>query len=402
MKRILFVDDEPNVLAGLRRMLRGLRQQWEMEFVEGGPKALRRMDETPFDVVVTDMRMPGMDGSQLLREVLQAHPGTVRIVLSGQCGRDVVLQAVGPAHQFLTKPCDAETVRGSVARACRLRDQLLDERYRQLVSRIRSLGTRPAVYEALAAELRGPQPSIDRLGELLGRDAGASIRVLQLVNSGFFGSPRRIVSPAEAARLLGLEVLRPLVFDVEAIVPLAIDGALEAALGTLADHGLAVADAARRLALAETGSRPLADDAYLGGLLHDVGITVLAQESPERCAELLCAARRDGALLWETEKRYFSATHAELGAYLAALWGLPDSVVECIALHHYPSLSLDATFTDLTAVHVANAALTEPSGGSPGPASPLDVDYLKRIGCEHRLDEWIPLCGAAAPEGALP
>jgi YesN/AraC family two-component response regulator len=82
VNRILFVDDEPNVLAGLKRMLYSLRNEWDMTFVSSGAEALQCLSESPFDVLVTDVRMPGMNGVELLEQVVNLHPGVIRIVLS--------------------------------------------------------------------------------------------------------------------------------------------------------------------------------------------------------------------------------------------------------------------------------------------------------------------------------
>lgn len=124
MQRILFVDDEPRLLSGLRRMLHAMRGQWRMEFAGSGVEALTRLVEQPFDIVVTDMRMPIMDGSELLRLIRERFPSIIRMVLSGQCDREAVLKTVGPAHQFLTKPCNSEMLKESLNRASRLRDRL--------------------------------------------------------------------------------------------------------------------------------------------------------------------------------------------------------------------------------------------------------------------------------------
>ena len=83
MKRILFVDDEQRILDGLRRLLRDKRAEWEMVFVDGGSKALEQLRASPFDIVITDMRMPGMDGATLLTHVKEEFPDVVRLVLSG-------------------------------------------------------------------------------------------------------------------------------------------------------------------------------------------------------------------------------------------------------------------------------------------------------------------------------
>src|ERR1017187_6368046 len=114
MKNLLFVDDEVRVLQGLQRQLYGMRNEWNMNFKEGGAKALDFMASAPVDVIVTDMMMPGMDGAQLLTEVMKRHPDTIRIVLSGHADREAILRLVGPAHQYLSKPCDAEELRNAI------------------------------------------------------------------------------------------------------------------------------------------------------------------------------------------------------------------------------------------------------------------------------------------------
>ena len=117
MKNLLFVDDEPKVLQGLQRQLHPMRNEWNMNFVDGGQKALDFMAANPVDVIISDMVMPGMDGSQLLAEVTKRHSNTVRIVLSGHAEREAVLRLIGPVHQYLSKPCDADELRNAIARA---------------------------------------------------------------------------------------------------------------------------------------------------------------------------------------------------------------------------------------------------------------------------------------------
>src|SRR6202012_4878179 len=126
-KRILFVDDEEFALRGLDRLLRSMREEWEMEFVNSGDKALARMTETPFDVVVSDMRMPGMNGAELLNEVMKRHPKTVRLILSGFADRDLILKCVGSTHQYLAKPCDGHELKMAVMRASALEESLESE-----------------------------------------------------------------------------------------------------------------------------------------------------------------------------------------------------------------------------------------------------------------------------------
>ncbi len=252
MKRILFVDDEAKVLGGLRRMLRGLRHEWLMEFVEGGPQALEQLARQPFDMVVTDMRMPGMEGSELLRRVRERFPGTVRIVLSGQCERLEVLKTVGLAHQFLTKPCDSEMLKESLTRACRLRDRMTASDPKELVSRVESVPSLPDSLVALENEVAASTQRDERITQIIAAEPGMAVRVLQLVNSGFFGSPQSTVDPSLAARLLGQERLRELVelsnaFSAMSLVEPLLGHAVE-----IVEHSRMVAAVATRIAEVES------------------------------------------------------------------------------------------------------------------------------------------------------
>ncbi|MBC8317540.1 MAG: response regulator [Desulfobulbaceae bacterium] len=119
-KRILFVDDEPNILVGLRRMLRSLRKEIDMEFAESGKEALQVMSKASFDVVVSDMRMPGMDGAELLTEVRRLYPDTIRIILSGYAAAEAIMRTETIVHQFLHKPCEPQNIKDTLLRSCQL------------------------------------------------------------------------------------------------------------------------------------------------------------------------------------------------------------------------------------------------------------------------------------------
>lgn len=391
MKRILFVDDEPKVLDGLRRMLRGLRHEWEMDFVEGGAAALERLAAAPADVVVTDMRMPGMCGSDLLHEVAKRHPSMVRIILSGQCDRETVLRSVGVAHQFLTKPCDSETIKSTVARACLLRDRIANESHRRLASRVEALGSLPAAFAAFTAEARQRQPSVERIGRIVAADLGMTVKVLQLVNSGFFGSPQRVVDPSVAVQMLGAETMRALV-DAGYILALPReDTEVGRVLEQLAHHSRETARLAREIAWVETSDLHVAEGAHLAGYLHDLGLAVLVQEGLDRLVSTRSSTDGDGDELWKRLRCYDSFAHADIGAYLAGLWGLPETILDPIAFHHRPALSADTRFSILTAVHAADAITTGAMDSLLAEQSSFDLDYLGRVGCLDRIGAWLDI-----------
>ena len=153
MINVLFVDDEPNILSALQRMLRGQRSEWKMSFASSGEEALRFLAEIDVDVIVSDMKMPGMDGADLLEKVSELHPHIVRVILSGYSEKEGSMRSVGSAHQYLSKPCDPEVLKTTIANICAQRELLTDQSLRQLVTQLPSIPSLPGIYVELVDEL---------------------------------------------------------------------------------------------------------------------------------------------------------------------------------------------------------------------------------------------------------
>ena len=393
MKTLLFVDDEPRVLQGLQRQLHGMRTEWSMNFVENGNKALMFMAGTPVDVVVTDMMMPGMDGAQLLSEVMRRHPNTIRIVLSGQADRESVLRLVGPAHQYLSKPSDAEELRNAISRAFALRDLLGNEQLKQLANRTRSLPTLPALHAQLAEELRKEEPSMENVSDIISKDIAMTTKILQLVNSAFFGLSQQVTSPSEAVIYLGLSTIRALVLSLQVFSQFEQKSIQGFSIDALAQHCWMTGVVARRIAEIEHSDPKLDDQCFLAGLLHDVGQLILATGLPDQYARTLERARTEGQSLWEVEKSEFGATHAEVGAYLLGLWGLPNPVIEAVALHHRPADATVGKFSPVIAVHVANVFVHDQTGTHPEwPGNQMDLACLTKLGLDGKVEMWRSRC----------
>lgn len=382
MPSILFVDDEPNVLSGLRRMLRGRRGDWNMTFCESGTSALEHLASMPIDVVVSDMRMPGMDGAELLTQIRNLYPDTVRMILSGHSDQEMTLRAVGPAHRYLAKPCDPDLLTDAIESSLELHTRVRSPEVRRLVEAVESLPGLPEVYVELVEEMNSPTACINAAGKIIARDLGMSAKILQLVNSSFFGLPVRVSDVPHAVALLGLGVIRPLVLQTS------VFGQYEGrelgglSLTGLTEHSMRVATRARDLANIECDglSNDEASDIFLAGLLHDVGRLVLAQNQPEAYARITSAARAEPTRLPGLEADALGVSHGEVGGYLLQLWGLPASLVEAVALHHEPRTARGASFTPLTAIHAAEAIVD-------GEAE-WDADYLNRLGLGDRPALW--------------
>jgi HD-like signal output (HDOD) protein len=378
-RRVLFVDDEARVLEGLENMLRSYRKQWDMTFVLGGAPAKAAIETSSFDVVVSDMRMPGIDGAKLLSWVRDKFPAIVRIILSGYAEVEASNRAVPVAHQFLLKPCEPKLLADVIERVCALRLQIDDEAVRRVIGKLDRLPPAPKVYTALTAAIADPKVDGRAIAAILRRDMGLCAKLLQLVNSSFFRVSRTITSIEQAVGFLGIDTVRNLVMVAEVF-----DGSRSPAdtalIESLQQRGIATGDLARRIASGEQ-----AEDAYVAGLLHDVGELVLATSDRAAYAAVTAEAKARNLPRVVVESERDGVTHAEVGAYLLGLWGLPHVVVEAVANHHAPWRAPHDTFGALDAVFVADYLLGEGEGAV---HVPPDATYAATLSIDRRLDEW--------------
>jgi HD-like signal output (HDOD) protein/CheY-like chemotaxis protein len=380
MKNILFVDDEPRVLLGMRRMLHSMRGEWNMVFAEGAAAAIEALSGSAFDVVVTDMRMPQMDGNELLLEVGRLSPSTVRIVLSGQADQDAAVRAAAIAHSFLAKPCDAETLKEAVRRSCALQELLQDSNLRGLVGAMRTIPTIPRVYEELARVTQDPSAGVDDFAPIVKKDPFICAKLLHLVNSAFFGAAQRIATIEHALSYLGTRTIQQLILNVELFQRTTVDAATGCSIEAEQKHSLSIGELTRRMSAGIVS----ADHAFTAGMLHDIGRLVVAARLPELATRIERERVATGAPRLECERAVIAATHAEVGAYLMGLWGLPKPVVEAIAFHHRPEVVDTQTAGLATLVHVADALVRE----SEGAACTLKLDHVERLGLGNRLAAW--------------
>ncbi len=389
MIRIMFVDDEAHVLSALRRALRAMRKEWDMAFETKAKDALLAMRDEPCDIVVSDLRMPEMDGVEFLEAVREHYPETVRLALSGQSDKMANFKAVGPVQLFLFKPCDAETLKAALFRAIQLSELLKDRKLKRLVSSMNTLPSLPSALNEMLEGIDRPDASTDSIGALIAQDVSMSAKILQLVNSSFFGVRHQVASPRDATILLGLDTIQALVlstgvfdqFDQKAVDDLLLE--------KLWDHSIEVGRVAELIALEETGDEKLSRHVLTAGLLHDVGKLVFASCMPAEYSSVLksCSECPDSQV--RVENRVIGTSHARVGGYLLGLWGFSEPVVEAIVMHHEPRESAASGFVPLTAVHAANCIVRSRNlGGDPTPMDLLDVEYLGGLGLLDRFPAW--------------
>jgi len=373
MKRILFVEDNELLLELYGMLLDGERDFWQTTLAPNGETALKLLEQTAFDVVASDMQMPGMSGIELLAEVRKLHPQTSRIIISGFTDQAEAADALNCTHLFIPKPFNAKTLRATLTRIGSLDAYLKDEKLRGLAAKMRTLPSFPTLYLEIMREIESPTSSIQGIAKIVAKDPAITAKILQAANSAAMGLPERVSDPVDAVQQLGMTTVRSVALSAQVYGNFAPGRLKKFSAETLWTHLMKCGDLA---AYSET------EDAFTAGMLHDMGKLMLADSLPEEFGRALQLAADERISLPEAEMEIFGATHAGLAAYLLGLWGLPAAIVEAVAFHHTPEMSGLKKYSALTAVHVANS-LSDQTG-----TTPVNLEYLADIGVSGRLEDW--------------
>ncbi|TQV78478.1 HDOD domain-containing protein [Denitrobaculum tricleocarpae] len=354
--RVIFVDDEPNILRGLQRTFRRLRNEWDMDFLDGGEAALSHLSENPVDVIVSDMRMPGVDGAQLMTEAARTHPESLRIILSGEADREMTFRTVGVSHQFLPKPCNTDSLCEKIQRSLAAKSKLPRADLQLAVSGTACLPVSEEALQSLKVAVEGDSSSLEDAADIFASEPGLAAKILQLANSAYFGIGQSVNSPAEAVRLLGIDIIRPLV-DKGCFQPMSATPALNSAVfGNTLAQAKTMATLAQKAASEAQASPAEIELARVAGLLHNIGRLVICTNFPNCYTGLESGGAVDPAALSQQEDQAFNCTQDDVGGYLALLWGLPDPVSSAIAYQTTPGTAPDPRDTVLLALQAARQA----------------------------------------------
>jgi len=387
-KRLLFVDDEPMVLEGLRRALHGMRDEWTMRFANSPAEALQIMETDSFDAIISDMRMPGMDGVELLERVKELYSDMIRIILSGQSKKETILRSIAPAHQFLSKPCNIEELKQRLGQAFLTRDLLRNQSLASIISRLRSIPSLPTIYNELSNALQSEDTSLVQIERIISKDIGMAAKILQLANSAFVGAHSHVSSLREAVSLIGAETVRSLTLSIHVFSQ--FDGHCSAAafLPPLWEHSVAVASLAQRIANYETRNKTIAEECFTAGLLHDIGKIVLLGEMTAEYKQVIHRKDPDTQSFHDAEVQLVGCPHELVGAYLMGIWGLPVAIIQAVQFHQLPSETIDSGFSALTAVHCADAITSECDHSPLNRDIKLNTEYLNGLQMSHKVDLW--------------
>jgi len=384
---ILFVDDEPAMLNSLKRTCRSMRKTWNCDFAEGPEIALEKFSAKNFDLIISDMRMPGMHGAALLQKVKEISPQTIRFILSGQSEGSALLRSLDATHQFLSKPCDFEQLKAKIESSFEFQPDLNDSKLKTLLTQIKSLPSLSSFHEDLNEKLKTGNDNLDEITKIISTDIGMSSKILQIANSSFFGVSQNITSPEKAVKNFGLDLIRKLVLDCQIFNEIK-DNTHENLLNKIWKHSLDTANLSYQLAKECKTNQDTQVTSRSGGLLHEIGNIIIAIYFPEKYQQNHFLETKSNLSMWD---------YSIIGSYLAGIWGFPSSIIEIIAFHNTPSKIYTGKVTPLAFVHIANAVLREKKLPlKDNSMRLLDLGYLEQIFDSNQIkrlisfsEEWI-------------
>ena len=395
-KRLLFVVGDKSQQQSLDQMLQPMRKRWPITVAVASADTSSLLAAGPYAAIVSDAQLAGQSGIKYLTEFTAQSPSTLRILRCDGNDQAELKRHTGPAIQGLALNADVETVESSLERMFLLDTWMSNPAIKTLVGRMKQLPSLPTLYTQVVTELQKPDASIEFVARLIATDPMMAAKILQVVNSPFFGLTSEITEPAAAVMFLGTERTKSLVLLAKVFSQFEKSRCEGFSQEQLWRHSMATGAFARSIMMTETRNARLADMAFTAGLLHDVGKLLLAANLPPEYSGLIAQAARRNLSESEIEAEALGATHAELGACLLGLWSLPIPILHAVAWHHRPSLGPDNEFSILTAVHAANAFDYEKKKAADAASAVIvDFKHMEDIGMTEHLNTWRKLCGCS-------
>ena len=389
-RRLLFVGCDELWLGQVERDLACLQTKWQCSRATDSTQAMEKWAAGSFDTLVLESKTP--DGAKLLKALEKELAQSICLVRCQNLDRATSALWKGTGATLVAEDVDATALISTVKRGARIQDWMADSAIKQLVSQIRKLPAQPKLHTQVTDELKSENGSMDVVGKLISQEPVMSAKILQVVNSAFFGLTREVSDTTESVMVLGAERIKALILLAGVFSQYAAAKCPGFSPEPVWGHSIQVGAFSRAIALAETKNARTAEAAFTAGLLHDIGKLVLAGNLPEMYDTVQKLKASKKITTREAELEILGTTHAELGACLLATWGLPLPILEALAWHHEPARSDEQGFTILAAVHAANVFAQESAAGD-APRDQIDIVYLQQAGLGDCRNRWREYCG---------
>lgn len=387
--RVLFVDDDQSLLKGLVRSCYSLNQELEVTTALGPEEGLKILEAKPFDALVTDLHMPGMNGAELLQQVRERHPSVLRFVLSGEAKPEIFLKASSHALQCFSKPCDVSIIISAISEAVRLLAEIPDKNLTQLLTSLGGMPACTATLQTLHKILNDPMSDVSDVVEGVRKSPGLVARLLKVANSPFFGHSGRVSTLDDAIGLLGMDSVASMIGTQQLFQKIAPASASGISVDELWQHSSFCSGLVRTLGPKAKIPYKLCREAVTAALLHDIGKLVMACANPSGYSAAITRSMADRIPLWQAEHPIFQCSHAEVGSKLLKLWGFPEVIHRSVACHHTPHRDGSAAVTPAALIHVGDYIAHHLSQSK----SPylLDSAYLASVNLPSKAEEWLRL-----------
>lgn len=349
-KAILFVDDERQILKSINRLF--MDSEYDVFLADNGEEALQILEREKIDMIISDMRMPNMDGYQLLKKVKEKHPLVLRLVLSGYAEEKVVFKALrnNLAKFYLLKPWNNRKFIQIIDQVFQIESMIKDETILAIINNLEDIPTIPTLYHKLCSLIE-QDADIKAITKVIEEDPAVASKILHIANSAFYGVKTGSIN--QAILYLGLTNIKSIVLTTSVFNSLKMDSpSLDKDL--LWKHSC-ICNKMVSLFYKNLLGKNLLDTYMSAGLLHDIGRIALFNNFGEKYRNVLKIMNDHGGIsIIEAEREIMSISHQEIGAYLLNWWELPQPIVESALFHHNPLDEIIIYKELVCVVHIAD------------------------------------------------
>ena len=363
---------------------------WFVERIDDETALVERVQSYRYDVLIVGISDNPDRTLSVLSKMVELSPDTIRIVVAGGLSPSHAARVSELSHSSLPEECTDIQISIAVEQALKVGGLIKKPEIKAFIGSVERLPSLPDIYEELNLALVSGKASARDIAKIVERDPVMSAKVLQLVNSAFFGLERHIYRLNEAVTILGVRLIRDLTLSSHLFEAFPQSAEWTSfSFAQIHNRSMLVARFAQDICRTVKADRHIQGQAFLAGLLHDFGMIVLAANDPGEYREVLNKAAELNQPLYVVEKMTLGVSHAEAGAYLLGLWNIPPKVIEAVLFHHFPSSCPTDDFQPLTAVHVADALLPSVDNVMGcSISSALSLKYIERAGFKEHLKQW--------------
>ena len=395
--RILVVDSKNTSETVKSLLAQNAGHDWEVDVVTNQKQALQALDTKPYNLLISEIVMPEMDGLDFFKTAKEKHPTIIRIMETANENREFLVKASELAHIVIPSNCEKDSFNEIIKNTMSLQEIIANKDILKKLTSIKSLPSPPEVYNKLVSTLQNEDCSTHQVAEIIKNDIAITAKLLQMINSAFFGMKTHVESPMHAVNLLGIDTVKSIVLTSGIFHTIREKEFAGFSVDEMYRQSMAVGAATRHLANVFGFRTKDIEDALMAGLLHDIGKLLMITNFKKELADAKKIAQTDNILIGDAIRQIIGISDAELGAHLLSLWNLPLSILEAVAYHNQPSKSAYKEVNTLTAVHLAYGITTDKfKNVRNNEQSFLDIAYIERLGLQNNLPQFKNFCLAAS------